>query len=353
MSYHSLSSSDFKSIEDYQDGLSGLYSRDEVIDFSLQFLKRAISCDFVGWNRINADRRAFLDARIFPSLGSVLGKIIEPISRTLDTYWIFHHYYSIPYNVFDTIQITDLVSHGKFLESPIFREAYIHFNARHQLHIQIPSEVNHARINYNISRECLEFSDREKQLLDLVGRRTYRRLYEIPRLISNEAIMSHFYDAFDSATEGLITLDTDFSVREISASAKQLMKVFFPDYAGGYTLPGEIRKWISLTDSINGIQDLGISIKKTTTFRRWGRILIAILLKKPNEKYGILALQEDPVTLEQYLKTTKNLTRRQRQLFHLIKDGISDPSEIAHRLGIAERTVEGHRINLQRIVGNL
>ena len=353
MSYRSLSSSDLKSIENYQDCLSSFHSRDEVIDFSLQFLKMAISCDFVGWNQMHAEKREFLDARIFPSMGSVLGKIIEPISQALDTYWIFHHYYSLPYNVFDTIQITDLVPHSRFLESPIYREAYIHFDAKHQLHIQIPSEVNHARIIYNISRKSLEFSDRDKQFLDLIGRQTFRRLEEIPRLIANETIMSHFYEAFDSATEGLIRLHSDFSVREMSLSAKQLMKVFFPDYAGGYTLPLEVRKWIFHTDSGNGIQDLGISIKKSTTFHRWGRILIAILLRKPNEKFAILSLQEDPVALEQYLRTTKNLTRRQRQLFHLMKDGVSDPSEIAHHLGISVRTVEGHKINLQRIIGKL
>ena len=352
MSYLSLSSSDLKRIGDFQDSLSGLHTRDEVIDFSLRFLKEAIACDFVGWNQIHAEKREFLDARIFPSLGSVSTRIIEPIARTLHTYKIFQHYYSIPYNVFDTTQIADLVAHSRFLDSPIFKEAYIHFDAKQQLHTQIPSEQSHARILYNVTRKSLKFSDRDKQFLDLVGRQTFRRLKAIPGLL-NETLVSRFYDAYDHQHEGLVKLHSDFSVMDISVSAKQLLKVFFPEYSGSYTLPLRVRQWVYNSIRINGVQDLGINIRKTTTFHRWGRILIAILLKTPYEKYGILSLQEDPVAHEQYLKLTKGLTRRQRQLYQLMKEGVSDPSEIADRLGISVRTVADHRIRLRQIVGKI
>ena len=353
MSYRSLSSSDLRSIERYQNLLSEIHSRDEIIDFSLHWIKRMISCDFVGWNLMHSKKRDFLDARIFPTLGAVLDKVVEPISRTLETHRMFRHYYSLPHDVFETVQITDIVSHLEFLETPIYREAYIHFDARHQLHTQIPSELNHARVLYNVTRKSQEYTDRDKQILDLIGRRTHRRLNELPRIISNNTIMSHFYEAFDSASEGLIRLHADFSVMDMSPSAKQLLKVFFADYGGGLALPLEVQKWIFHNNRGNGVQDIGVSIKKSTTFQRWGRILIAILLKKPNEKYSLLALQEDTMALEEYLATTKGLTRRQRQLFHLLKDGVTDLSEIAHHLGISARTAEGHKINLQRIVGKI
>lgn len=90
-----------------------------------------------------------------------------------------------------------------------------------------------------------------------------------------------------------------------------------------------------------------------TTYIRHGRVLIAILLRHPADPYYLLYLEEDPTALQQYESIKRKLTRRQLEMFHHYKDGERNITSIAKKMGISVRTAEGHKMNLQRILGDV
>ena len=63
--------------------------------------------------------------------------------------------------------------------------------------------------------------------------------------------------------------------------------------------------------------------------------------------------REDQSAYREYEGITRQLTRRQLEMYHLLKDGEKDITTIARKMGISTRTAEGHKMNLRRIVSDL
>lgn len=135
----------------------------------------------------------------------------------------------------------------------------------------------------------------------------------------------------------------------------RLVRSFFGENTSfeDHKLPFRLHQWMIREIQSGGARLTNRSFKTLTTFSRHGRILVAILLKQSNNPNYLLYLEEDSTALEDYENISRRLTRRQLEMYHLIKDGERNIAVIAQKMGISVRTAEGHKMNLQRIIGGL
>lgn len=161
-------------------------------------------------------------------------------------------------------------------------------------------------------------------------------------------------DVLSSDQESTLILSSSLEIQRLPDSASVLFDLFFPDsQRSGTRLPFPLHCWI-----IDQVQHQRTSLhgkpfKSATTFSQHGRILIAILFQHPKVPEFRLYLEEDPTAREAYESICAQLTRRQLEMYHLIKEGERDIRTIAQKMGISVRTAEGHKMNLQRILPRL
>lgn len=137
--------------------------------------------------------------------------------------------------------------------------------------------------------------------------------------------------------------------------AKQLLEHFFEVKCSKTPeiLPEKIQKWIQNNIQNESLSDSGGNTLLSTTFHKHGRILISHLSKTCHTSDYTLLLVEDQQALEKYQELQKQLTRRQFEMYHHLKDGERDLGTIARKMGISVRTAEGHKMHLKRIVGDV
>jgi len=159
-------------------------------------------------------------------------------------------------------------------------------------------------------------------------------------------------DSFEADPANTVRLDHQLRVLESGYSIQPLLRFFFEGEKTLEGLPLPIRNWmaLSLLDEQSGIQTIALSFLRNTAFRRWDRNLIVTWIKHPLSTHSILSFQEDQAALKTYQSNILHMTRRQRQVYQLIKDGFTKPELIAQRLGISRRTIDGHVQQVMQII---
>jgi len=162
--------------------------------------------------------------------------------------------------------------------------------------------------------------------------------------------MSSSSKAIDPET--VIIIDDRYRIRKMGRNCKILLRTFFQGYVGGYRLPLAMVKWMESTNSKlahdsetkSGVKNCSIE------FSRWGRLLKVDWAQIVDSSDSTLLLHEDTRALETYQRETAGLTHRQKQVYHLLKDGVSDISTISKKLDISLRMAQRHRQNLSKIL---
>ncbi len=355
MLYSFLSSSDLKKIHQFQNELPFLQTRQQLIDYTLRSIKAIFAIDFVGWNEMMAHKGAFLDAHVYPRFPeNVTRETFEPMVSLMPTHPLINHFYKFPRTDLKTLAYDEVVPFSTYVDSPIYREVYDKFEARHLLFFHMPGGIP-SRVFLTLTRKHIPFKQQEKALLDCIGQATARKLMRLPAKVAHIRIINELCESLESDAENFLQLNHELQVVNREKQIHPLFRLFFPDEKLIQGLPDSLRSWLHgvLVDERTGIQTIGITIKRSTVFRRWNRNLIVIWIKRPSDRHSFLSLQEDLVAKTAYESEIRQLTRRQRQVYHLMKDGISDVETIAQQMGIAKRTAEGHRMHVQQILQTL
>lgn len=162
------------------------------------------------------------------------------------------------------------------------------------------------------------------------------------------------FEVLSSDGNATLILSPQLEIQQCPPPVEALFETFFPNsQENGTRLPFPMHCWI--IDRLQREQSSRTHrpVKVATTFSRHGRILIVLLYQLPNDPQPRLFLQEDPAAKATYDSVREQLTRRQLEMYHLIKDGERDIRTIARKMGISVRTAEGHKMNLQRILPRL
>ena len=149
---------------------------------------------------------------------------------------------------------------------------------------------------------------------------------------------------FDSAQESMIEMDRSLNVVQLMPQAVAMLKFFFPDYLDTARLPSTIENWLK-NEISNQYGPGGNSgpIPVTSSFVRCSRKLIVVAFVDSKMGATTISLKEDLASFSTYQTFVDQLTRRQKEVFHLMADGQRDIHEIASQLGISHRTAEEHR----------
>ncbi len=350
--YSFLRSSDIQRIRHFETELLPISHREHLIDYVLKFLKRSFDVDFVGWNEIDANSVVFLDVHVFPKFPDTVAKeTYEPMVFHTPRHPGVNFFYKSSPRCLLTVSLDDIQPQSDFIETALYNEAYRKFEAKRLLFFHMPGRFS-SRILLTLTRKNLPYNHRERALLDCLGHLVSHHLKRIPHPLNKFALMNILHDSLNSENESVLQLNSELRVVAPNPKLKSLFSLFFPQESSANGLPVSIVRWLESTlyDEKTGIQKIGISFQHSTVFRRWDRNLIVIWIKRPQDRYSILSFEEDQTAKHQYDTIVQSLTRRQRQVYHLVKDGTHEVEDIAKKLGISRRTAEGHKQNLQNIL---
>lgn len=155
------------------------------------------------------------------------------------------------------------------------------------------------------------------------------------------AIVSQVYD---TAQESIVEIDRMFKVVHLMPQAVAILKLFFPEHRDTARLPLILENWLKSEISVqHGTNGNSGPRPVTSSFVRCSRKLIVVAFIDSKMGAMTISLKEDPVTYSAYRNFVDQLTRRQKEVFHLMADGLRDIHEIASHLGISHRTAEEHR----------
>ena len=155
--------------------------------------------------------------------------------------------------------------------------------------------------------------------------------------------MAPLSQVFDSCEESIVEMDDTLNVLHAMPQAVSMLQFYFPFYKNTARLPDAIECW--LQHELSGQHNSGISgiIPVTSSFVRCSRKLIVIAFINKKMRAVTISFKEDQNAYSRYRRFVDQLTRRQKEVFHLMADGIRDIHEIAGQLGISHRTAEEHR----------
>lgn len=163
--------------------------------------------------------------------------------------------------------------------------------------------------------------------------------------------MNRISHIFDSNTDSIIEITSDFKLAKSMPSATLLMELFFSDSTQKSELPKKLKLFLKTNFER---QNIDSSIEQTiaASFSKYSRKLIVIAFRNRSSDSITVVLKEDPIAKVRYDKMLQKMTKRQRDVYHLIADGTTNINAIAKTLGISVRTVEEHRRFVKRIMKN-
>jgi len=155
--------------------------------------------------------------------------------------------------------------------------------------------------------------------------------------------MSTVSQVFDTESESVFEIGKDLRILQMLPQAEKLLRFFFADYSDSARLPLQLESWLKNETSSLSRSENQHSGYLTASFVRGSRKLIVIVFIHNRMEAMTVSLREDPIARYFYQQLIQHFTRRQREVFHYLADGIKDVHVIASALGLSHRTVEEHR----------
>ena len=177
-------------------GMAGL---DTVEELEVRFMQEAeniLPGDCLCWNNWAPDLSHLLNFR----LNETYEETFENLLGVFDE--VVAHHPIIAAGQFitsseDVKRLSDFESSSRFRENPLFREVYRHLDSNYQL-VFTPSVLQDRRIVLTWNRRALDFTDRDREMLHLMGLRLgviSRRIAQRQVLEKNWRSLCGFVDA--------------------------------------------------------------------------------------------------------------------------------------------------------------
>ena len=256
-------------------------------------------------------------------------------------------------------RISDSLPFSRFRETPLYNEYYRRIGIDHVIALPIHVDA-HTLVSFVLNRRGRDFSDRERNALDLL-REHLAQLYRQSQALEHaQAAQTGLNLLFDQSGSAWMRLG---SQRELLA-ASALALSWVERYAGaaprpGQRLPAVLDRWLAQAPSGGAALGLGkaplVTRNELVLARGGDRLRVQVLaLPQParepaQEGDSFMILQEQPALAASAQFTSLPLTPRERDVMQWFAAGKTD-RDIAAVLGCSHRTVQKH---LERIYSKL
>jgi DNA-binding CsgD family transcriptional regulator len=316
-----------KKLVDALGELHAAESPQELMDWTLNRLGKQLGQDFCVWTQFDTQGH-LVGGQIGNEVSSSVWNYAPVIQRHLPEHPALRAYRCSGRKVC-AMRTSDFISQQKLDETPLFRDAYRHVGARHQICLFFESrEIGSASLLFG--RNGSEYTDEQVQTVrDLSGHFliALRRLSRIeslehalrsPETVSFQAILngSRWYYSQASGQTSERVAHAFGTAREIFMVPLRLMRQITKDKAQQPIQDQQGNEWMA-------------------TSRMMGRVLHLILEPSPHQAV---------------LTAFPTLTRREKETAQWISEGKTN-SEISQLMGISSKTVDKHVEHLFRKVG--
>ena len=239
--------------------------------------------------------------------------------------------------------ISDFLSQRQFHDLGLYQEIYSRFPLEYQMALELPAPVPLV-VGITLSRTNLDFSERERLLLNLVR----------PHLLQayrNADLLTLLRSGFEAERTGVVQVDRTGQVHLISPRAQQLLTTYFGEldqHTGG--LPAALRAYLAralrcLSEDV----EIARPIEPLVLERRERRLTVRCIPATRAAGHSMLLLREERSAIDPAVLMPLGLSRRESEVLRLVAQGETD-TEIARHLDLSPRTVQKH---LQRIYAKL
>lgn len=316
-----------KKLVDALDELHAAESPQELMDWALNRLGPQLGQDFCVWTQFDAQGN-MVGGQIGNDVSASVWNYAPVVQRHLLEHPGLSAYRKSDQKICAS-RTSDLVSQQKLDETPLFRDAYRHVGARHQICLFFESpEIGPASLLFG--RNGSEYSDEQAQTVRdlsshfLIALRRLSRIESLehalqsPETLSFQAILNgsrwYYSQAIGQTTERVASAFG--TAREIFMVPLRLMRQISGDKTQQPIKDQHGNEWMA-------------------TSRMVGRVIHLILEPSPHQDV---------------LTAYPTLTRREKEAAQWISEGKTN-SEISQLMGISSKTVDKHVEHLFRKVG--
>ncbi|MBW4718705.1 helix-turn-helix transcriptional regulator [Saccharothrix obliqua] len=259
--------------------------------------------------------------------------------RGLPDHPLLHHIRDHPTS--GAVRLSDVTTRGHLHNLAIYHEFYRPLRVEHQVLRPLPAPP-HTHVIVVVNRSRTDFSDTERDLLDLAGPAFggFLRAAEAHRWLDAATAA---LDDLDDTAYGVVELGADATVRTVNRAGRLLLSAYFPRrVAEGRTLPDELVSWLAEQRRVPHHDAPGPPRPYRVT--RGERRLTVRLLR------GSLLLSETRAEPPGPPTPATGLTARETDVLWYVAHGRTT-AQVARALRISPRTVEKHLQNVYAKIG--
>lgn len=190
-----LSEATVRKIDRTMMGMAGLETLDELEVRFLEDSAAILPADCMCWNNWAPDLSRLLNFTMNESYMRPFEKLLEIFNEVVAHHPVIAAGQLVATSV-GVKRLSDFESYGRFRENPLFREVYRHLDSNHQL-AYTPSVLQDRRIVLTWNRRALDFTERDREIFQLMGLRLgviSRRIEQRERLERNWQALCGFVD---------------------------------------------------------------------------------------------------------------------------------------------------------------
>ncbi len=198
--FRDISEATIRKIDRTMLGMAGLATLDELEVRFLEESAAILPADCMCWNNWSPDLSHLMNFKMNESYMLPFTNLLEIFNEV-----VAHHPVIAAGQLVATSEgvkrLSDFESYGRFRENPLFREVYRHLDSNHQL-AYTPCVLQDRRIVLTWNRRALDFTERDREVLHLMGLRLgviSRRIEQRERLEKNWQALCGFVDSRISA----------------------------------------------------------------------------------------------------------------------------------------------------------
>jgi len=244
------------------------------------------------------------------------------------------------------IKVSDFLSRPDWRQTALYNEFYRRMRLEHSISISLSTPAP-LMIEFTLLRETLDFTERERAILDLL-RPHLATAYRNAELITDHrrqlALLYRGVDAFGCAA---ILLTRSGRIHSMTEKARAWVMEYFPG-TESTRLPDALIAWSGQREWLNDDDDEPPPPQRPFSVVRPGKRLVVHLLREGNRR--ILLLQEIHERLRPEELRPLGLTRREAEILAWAAGGKTD-AEVAAILGISPRTVSHTLERIYRKLG--
>lgn len=242
------------------------------------------------------------------------------------------------------LKLSDFGGKAQFTGTPFYNEVLRPMKIRYQMGLVLYAGED-LSVSCSVNRSDRDFTERERGLLSMAAPHIANAIGDAVGRETLRENGSRLEGLFETSGRGVIVIDVNGSVLQLTDRARSLLDKYFPgEPREGLGLPERLRNWVGLlAQNAATSWQTPYSLKPEKRELRVSRIFD--LLKAETT----LLLEEKPHLSPTDLRPL-GLTNRQAEVLYWISRGKTDET-IADLIGTSRRTVEKHLENIYRILG--